>query len=269
MVDDLSTITRPFKISTFKLTFIIARFHDKAAKIIPQRFTVVQHTIVIRYHRLLLTVDMVRALLTVKLTLVVVVQYIIQTARSYAGELTVIALGPLTNIAKAIAKEPMLLDWIKDIVVMGGAIEVAGNVTSYAEFNIYDDPHAANAVFSSGIAVKLIGLDVCRQTYVAKSDGDWFSGKSVGELLAARVITNWFKMRGDLQQYDLYDPLTIVCAISPELFTYKQATVIVEADDNEQIGQTRASYGSGNVQVATEVRSAEAKASLRELLRSR
>lgn len=197
------------------------------------------------------------------------VDYIIDTARSNAGELTLIALGPLTNIAKALAKEPMLRDWVREIVVMGGALEVAGNVTPHAEFNIYDDPHAANVVFSSGIPVKLIGLDVCRHAAVAIDDKDWFSGKSAGERLAARVIRNWFKMRGDSQAYELYDPLTIICSIQPDLFTYRQATVTVETEDAEQIGRTRANYGSGNVLVATDVKRCEAKTALRDLLVSK
>ena len=88
-------------------------------------------------------------------------RYISQAARDSDGDLAIIALGPLTNLALALRRDPDAMSQVGEILVMGGAVEVGGNVTPYAEFNIYDDPRAANVVFDSGVPVTLIGLDVC------------------------------------------------------------------------------------------------------------
>ena len=74
------------------------------------------------------------------------VELLVERARAFRGEFTAIALGPLTNLARAIKKDRRLVDWTDEIVVMGGAVEVPGNVTAHAEFNIYNDPAAAEIV---------------------------------------------------------------------------------------------------------------------------
>ena len=89
-------------------------------------------------------------------------EFIVHLVSAFPGQFTVIALGPLTNIARALAIEPRLAGWIREIVVMGGAVEAPGNVTPHAEFNIYNDPQAAAIVLSSGVPVTLVGLDVLR-----------------------------------------------------------------------------------------------------------
>ena len=72
------------------------------------------------------------------------------------GELTVIAIGPLTNVAAALDGRPDIADAIAEIIVMGGAVGIPGNITPHAEFNIHEDPWAANAVFESGVPVTLV-----------------------------------------------------------------------------------------------------------------
>ena len=183
---------------------------------------------------------------------------IVATARAHPGEVTLIALGPLTNVARAIQDEPDLPSLLRDIYVMGGAVNVPGNVTPYAEFNIYDDAEAANVVFSSDANITLVGLDVCREPSVRREDAEWFSGKTRGEQLVARIIRNWFKMRPEDDRYNLCDPLTVLAALQPELFTFKQATVQVETD-GERLGQTKAQFGAGRVRVAIDVDVAAAK----------
>ncbi len=193
------------------------------------------------------------------------VDFIIETARAYRGDLTLIALGPLTNVAKALKKEPRIVDWLNEIVVMGGAVDVPGNVTPHAEFNIFDDPEAARTVFSSGASVRLIGLDVCQKAEVTRADDDWFRGGSPGERLVSRIITGWLKMRGREEAYSLCDPLAVAAAIRPDLFTFAQANVSVETDGSPSRGKTSADYGAGNVMVATAVRAGDAKAFLRSM----
>ena len=192
--------------------------------------------------------------------------YIVECARAHRGDLTVIALGPLTNIASAIAKEPRIAEWTREIVIMGGAVSVPGNVTPFAEFNTYNDPEAARIVLSSGVRATLIGLDVCDKVYVL-GDDKWIQGRSESERLARRILAAWFASRSNADRYTLCDPLAIVAALRPELFSFRQADVTVEVSDPERMGQTLAAFGAGNVRVATAVRVDEAKDAIRTLLR--
>jgi len=88
------------------------------------------------------------------------VDYLIERVLAEPSELGIFPIGPLTNIAMAIRKEPKFAKTVKELVIMGGAIKENGNVTPMAEFNIYVDPHAAHIVFHSGIPITLIPLDV-------------------------------------------------------------------------------------------------------------
>jgi purine nucleosidase len=91
------------------------------------------------------------------------IDYIIDTARAAPGEITLVATGPLTNIALAVRREPRLADWVRGFVIMGGSAG-RGNTTPAAEFNIWADPEAAAAVFRAGWTVTMLGLDVTLQT---------------------------------------------------------------------------------------------------------
>ncbi|MCH7625487.1 MAG: nucleoside hydrolase [Chloroflexi bacterium] len=193
------------------------------------------------------------------------VDFIIESARANRRDLTLIALGPLTNVAKALKREPRIVEWLNEIVVMGGALDVPGNVTPHAEFNIFDDPEAAKLVFDSDASIRLIGLDVCRKAEVTRADEDWFRGDSQGERLVSRIITGWLKMRGRDEAYSLCDPLAVAAAIRPDLFTFARGNVSVETDDSSRRGKTSAGYGTGNVMVATDVQAGEAKAFLRSM----
>ncbi len=195
--------------------------------------------------------------------------YIAYMAWSHPGELVIIALGPLTNVAAAIRKDTRVAGWLKEIFVMGGALEVAGNVTPHAEFNTYNDAHAANVVFSSGAPVTLVGLDVCREPHLSRADVAETPGQSEGERLAFAIVKGWFDMREGSDKYDLCDPLTVAAAIQPDLMSYEQAAVSVETDDAERLGKTTAHYGAGNVRVARAVKSDAATASVKGLLRGR
>ena len=114
------------------------------------------------------------------------VDFIVETALATPGEVTLFALGPLTNVARALTQEPRLKDALKRVYIMGGQGDGPGNVTPYAEFNIWDDPFAANVVFSSGAPVTLLGLNISHQTSVAPDDESWLTGDTPGERLAAQ-----------------------------------------------------------------------------------
>ena len=191
--------------------------------------------------------------------------YIHNAALEHSGDLTVIALGPLTNIAQALIDSPDLRDHIEEIIVMGGAVEVPGNITPHAEFNTYCDPRAANVVFDSGVPVTLIGLDVCREVFFTRED-DWDTAESPSERLAARLVQGWFDLHPDRDHFDLCDPLAIAAVLDPSLIEYRQATVHA-IEDGDQKGKTIANYGPGHIKVALRVHANRATQLIRDRLR--
>ena len=181
------------------------------------------------------------------------VDFIRDRVSTLPGRLTVIALGPLTNVAAALDGRPDIANAISEIVVMGGAVEVSGNVTPFAEFNIYEDPWSANAVFTSGVPVTLVGLDVTHRTFLHRRGGPpWFEGTSKSADLANRILADRFRERADAEEFYLHDPLAVAAAIEPDILTYRRAQVSVVTDGNER-GRTVASYGDGPVNVAVGV----------------
>ncbi len=192
--------------------------------------------------------------------------HIVSLASALRGGLTVIALGPLTNLARAMNQEPRVTDWLKEIVVMGGALAVPGNVTPHAEFNTYNDPHAARVVFESGVPVTLIGLDVCNQAVESRSEAPWYSDSSDSGRLASKILSNWFEADPDRNTYNLCDPLAAAAAISPGLLSYREAKVAVETEDPERMGKTTAIYGRGSVKVAVDGNMDEARQVIRCLV---
>ena len=169
------------------------------------------------------------------------------------GELTLIAIGPLTNVAAALDNRPDIADAVPEIIVMGGAVGVPGNITPHAEFNIHEDPWAANAVFESGIPVKLVGLDVTHQTFMHRSDGPkWFEGDSRTAQLGNRILSDRFQELDGFDEFHLHDPLAVASAIEPDVLTCRAASVSVVTDGEER-GRTIASYGEGSVKVAVGV----------------
>ena len=192
--------------------------------------------------------------------------FISRVGVALGGELVVIALGPMSNIARALRKTPGLRDLIREIVVMGGAVECPGNVTRHAEFNIYNDPAAADIVLASRIPVTLVGLDVTTQVYVERGDAPWFPGDSGSAKLANRILANWFRAHPDDDRYHLHDPLAVAAAMQPDLLTCRQAHVAVATASNDRRGQTTALYGDGPVRVAVGVDVEGAMALMRRLL---
>lgn len=192
--------------------------------------------------------------------------FISRMASKYRGDLTIIALGPLTNIARALRKEPRIVEWSKELVVMGGAVGVAGNVNPYAEFNIYNDPDAAHAVLTSGIRTSLVGLDVTQRVSFERSDAPWFEGDAPSATLAGRIVRTWFDSHLTSARYHLHDPLAVVAALGPDLFSWRRASIAVETEDATRLGMTTATYGTGPVRVAVAVQADAATSSVADML---
>ncbi len=96
--------------------------------------------------------------------------FLIEKILASPGEITLLAIAPLTNVALAIRKEPRIVEALKEIIIMGGAIRHEGNTTALAEFNTYVDPHAAQIVYQAGIPTTLVPLDVTYQCILIPED---------------------------------------------------------------------------------------------------
>jgi inosine-uridine nucleoside N-ribohydrolase len=139
----------------------------------------------------------------------------------YGRSLVIVAIGPLTNLAKLVEDRPELLAQAGRIVVMGGAVWCKGNVTPHAEFNFYRDPAAANRILKSGLDVTLVPLDVTRQIAMDESHTAHLSasGTPAGDLLA-RMIEYPMQREGGLGRgtFLVHDALAIGVIIWPEMF---------------------------------------------------
>lgn len=195
------------------------------------------------------------------------VEAIIAEVRARPGKLTLIALGPLTNVALALRRRPALASEVGEIIVMGGALQVSGNVTEHAEFNIYNDPTAAAVVFGSGAPVKLVGLDVTSKVAILRSEDPWLQDRSKTAMLARRILQSWFESHPDADQYSLHDPLTVAAAIDPTLLAYRPSTVAVDTRHGTTRGKTTPSYGHGPVHAALGVDADHARLQIEGLIR--
>lgn len=179
---------------------------------------------------------------------------LIRLARSRPGEITLVCVGPLTNLAIALMLEPELPNLLAGLVIMGGAFHVPGNITEHAEFNIYCDPEAAAQVFAAAAQFTrftAVGLDVCHQVALIRADhAACKTSAGAGARLFTRISRRQFNDRPDSQFY-LYDPLALAVAIAPDLVQSDQSEVVVDLSE-EHLGQTRVA-GPGPVHVARNV----------------
>jgi purine nucleosidase len=184
---------------------------------------------------------------------------LIRLARQRPGELTLVALGPLTNLAIALNVEPRLPELLKSVVIMGGAYSVPGNTTPTAEFNILVDPEAANQVFAASFpTLTAVGLDVTEQ--VALTRDDWNAVNTGSSLprtatLLREVGGSAFSKLGR-DQFALHDPLSVAVAIDPSLIVVRELAIAVDTVEPE-LGRTRITR-PGTVRVAASVDSMRA-----------
>jgi purine nucleosidase/pyrimidine-specific ribonucleoside hydrolase len=165
---------------------------------------------------------------------------ILETARRLGRELVVIALGPLTNLAVAVARDRAALAGVGRIVVMGGAIGVPGNVTAAAEFNFYVDPDAAAAVFAAGLPLEVVPLDVTRQAVLAQSELARRLERCATPI--ARFIDD-FTVHGfafGQGGITLHDPLAVGIALDPSLAGFEPLRVEVETEGRVTRGMSLA-----------------------------
>jgi inosine-uridine nucleoside N-ribohydrolase len=173
-------------------------------------------------------------------------QFIVDMARQHPGQITLVPVGPLTNIAAALALEPRLPQLIKQVVIMGGSIAEHGNVSPVAEANIWNDPHAADAVLMAGFKLTLVGLDVTYQVLLPVS---LFAKIAVHHrhaatdtlLHAVKFYAHFYASRfAHMRDFDGcygHDVLALVCLTNPELFGYEHGRTRVATEGFAQ-GQT-------------------------------
>jgi purine nucleosidase len=187
-------------------------------------------------------------------------ELITKMARLHPNELTLIAIGPLTNLALGLRKDPEGMKKFKDVIIMGGAVRAKGNVTPHAEFNILADPEAARMVFASGLPITLVSLDVTHQadlTSEVMEDRilplDSRFSKFVFEATQYDRGTHRFVMGGEV--FHLHDPLAVAVAIRRDLVGMERLRVDVETRKGEYLGQTREVEGGFPMEVCLSLRS--------------
>lgn len=173
---------------------------------------------------------------------------IIEMVHKYPHEITLIPVGPLTNIALAVSKDPSIAALVKDIVIMGGSIS-GGNVNGAAEANVYNDPEAAQIVFNAGWMVTMVGSDVGERTLITR--------KYLAELQSSHgpqsdfiaKIAEFYLNRSEKSGYSgaaMYDPLAVGIALDPTLGTLKVMHVDVETKGEFTRGETVANRMGSN-----------------------
>lgn len=189
--------------------------------------------------------------------------FLIESIMSNPGEVTLVAIGPLTNVAMAIRKEPRIVKNVKEAFVMGGAIQHTGNVTPLAEFNTFVDPHAAHIVFHSGMPITLTPLDVTYQCIFTKADlNRLLKIHSPVAKFIADATRFYMEFHDEYQKIEgcvINDPMTLALTFMPEICDYQNLVVDVDISTGVGLGNTFADFYNyekkpANMRVALGVR---------------
>ena len=170
---------------------------------------------------------------------------IIDEIRKCPELVSLACIAPLTNLALALVMAPDIVDGIREIAIMGGAFG-AGNITPYASFNIYSDPHAASIVFGCGAPVTMIGLDVTRKSMPTP---EWCAALRATGSPSATVVADLWSDPTALMN----DACVIAYMLRPELFDIDKVRVEIEITNDVEMGRTRLTEGDWNVHAATDI----------------
>ncbi|CAN4118831.1 unnamed protein product [Withania somnifera] len=159
-------------------------------------------------------------------------EFLVDKVSEYPDEVSILALGPLTNLALAVKRDSNFASKVKRVVILGGSFFALGNVSPAAEANIYGDPEAADIVFTSGANIDVVGISITTQVTMTDDDLDELR-QSEGK--HAKFLCNMCKFYRDFHVksegvYGVFphDPVTFVALVRPDLFTYKKGVVRVE-----------------------------------------
>ena len=169
------------------------------------------------------------------------VRFIIDSVMAHPGEVTVVPVGPLTNLALALRLEPRLAQNLRRVVLMGGSLDT-GNTTPSAEFNILCDPHAARVVFECGVRVAMFGLNLTHQARATPPRVERFRalGTRAGRFTAD--LMEFFKLayarRYGFEGPALHDPCAVAYLVRPDLFKLRPMAVEIETTPGATFGRT-------------------------------
>ena len=182
------------------------------------------------------------------------------------GAITLIAVGPLTNLALALEHDPEAMKALREVVIMGGAVRTRGNITPHAEFNIYVDPLAASRVFSSGLPIRLVPLDVTRQMALTPAIMKNRIGEMENEFVRFVYESTGYdraaeRFLGGKEAFYLHDPLAVGTVILPHLMGVEGTDLRVVIEPGERFGKTEEvkneNPGRGRVNVGFKVNADE------------
>ncbi|XP_020247744.1 probable uridine nucleosidase 1 [Asparagus officinalis] len=159
-------------------------------------------------------------------------EFLVDKVSQYPSEVSVLALGPLTNLALAIKRDSSFASKVKKIVILGGAFFTSGNVNPAAEANIYGDPEAADIVFTCGAEIVVVGINITTQAIL--SDADIFDIRNskgrhaqfLGDI--TKFYRDWHVKSDGVHGIFLHDPVCFTALLRPDLFTFKKGVVRVE-----------------------------------------
>ena len=173
-------------------------------------------------------------------------QFMVDIARAQPGAITVVAVGPLTNLALALQLEPLLPSLLREVIIMGGSVTEPGNVSPVAEANIWNDPHAADAVFTAGFVLTMVGLDVTHRVIVPVALLRAIADKQrhiACDVLAhavgfyANFYSGLYPHVAQVNGCFGHDVLALICLTNRDLFTIESGPVRV-AVGGLAVGQT-------------------------------
>jgi uridine nucleosidase len=174
-------------------------------------------------------------------------QFIVEQVLANPGQITLVPIGPLTNIALALRLEPRIVDLVKEVVIMGGSVSVPGNVTPLAEANIWHDPHAAEIVFNAGWKVTMVGLDVTTQITMDHAYlEDLYQVNSRATQIIEKIMPcylRFFKSEVGLERIHTHDPSALIYLLRPDLFYTEDHALYVNCE-NRYMGHTVANWGN-------------------------
>lgn len=169
-------------------------------------------------------------------------RFIAEEAGAAPGEITLVAIGPLTNLALALQEDPALPDLVAGVVMMGGAVRVPGNVSPRGEANIWNDPHAAEKVLAAPWKTMLVGLDVTMRVICSAGD---FAGLAKAKPAAGGFLNDAVQFYFDFHRRSrnvdgcfMHDPTAIIALTDPDLFGTEDIPLVV-ATEGAEAGRTR------------------------------
>jgi inosine-uridine nucleoside N-ribohydrolase len=172
-------------------------------------------------------------------------EFIVRMVRENPGEIVLVTLAHLTNLSQALELEPNLKNLLKKVVVMGGTVFRPGNKTPVAEANVWGDPEAADHVFTSGLPLTMVGLDVTQKTVITREHLKFLRRHGRQENVEIidfmeQSLTHYFNFYREVNYFidsaPLHDPLALMVALQPDLVTCRQMKVRVECKGEHTAG---------------------------------